>query len=105
DHRIDDIDHRVPYAEGGTTTLDDGDSYCRTSHRAKHLPGFTVHRDPHDAVLTWTTPTGHSYTSTRPPPLGHGPHRVTHRAPPGESIMERRLQRLIGAHQRGHLRQ
>jgi len=105
DHHIDDIDHRTPYTDGGTTTTADGDSYCRRSHTTKHLPGFTIraHNTPTGVrELTWTTPTAHTYTSRRPPPLGHGPHVATPKTPPGTSVAERHLQRLIGTHTTTH---
>ena len=112
DHAIDDIDHRTPYTDGGTTTTADGDSYCRRSHTTKHLPGFTIRREDIGTgahQLVWTTPTAHTYTSQRPPPLGHGPHVATPKTPPGTSVAERHLQRLIGTHTStrttGHLRQ
>ncbi|MBA2418406.1 MAG: hypothetical protein H0V59_05595 [Nocardioidaceae bacterium] len=117
DHAIDDIDHRTPYTDGGTTTTADGDAYCRSSHTTKHLPGFTIraHNTPTGVrELTWTTPTAHTYTSRRPPPLGHGPHHTTPKTPPGASVAERHLQRRIGTHTAipatstrttGHLRQ
>ncbi|MGI8953857.1 MAG: hypothetical protein ACR2FL_04660, partial [Nocardioidaceae bacterium] len=103
-----------PHSDGGTTTAAAGDSYCRSSHTTKHLPGFTVHRHNYGTStaagqLVWTTPTAHTYTSRRPPPLGHGPHVATPKTPPGTSVVERRLQRLIGTHTSsrttGHLRQ
>jgi hypothetical protein len=117
DHHIDDIDHRTPYTDGGTTTAADGDAYCRSSHTTKHLPGFTIRREDIGTgahQLAWTTPTAHTYTSQRPPPLGHGPHVATPKTPPGASVAERHLQRRIGTHTAipatstrttGHLRQ
>jgi magnesium-transporting ATPase (P-type) len=43
---------------------------CRHHHRLKHEAGWQVHNDPDDpATLTWTTPTGHAYTTRARPPL------------------------------------
>jgi hypothetical protein len=52
-------------------------SLCRRHHRTKQQPGWRVAMDA-DAVVTWTNPLGHSFTtypvdhrqavSTGPPP-------------------------------------
>jgi hypothetical protein len=57
-----DLDHTIPYPDGPTshTNLYAG---CRHDHRAKTLaPGWHVDQHP-DGTITWTTPTGHTYTS------------------------------------------
>lgn len=55
----------------GTTTLRDTGPYCRRHHRLKQTPRWQVthHRD---GAVTWTTPSGHTYTST-PPPVAEPP--------------------------------
>ncbi len=57
-----DLDHTIPYPDGPTshTNLYAG---CRHDHRTKTLaPGWHVDQHP-DGTVTWTTPTGHAYTS------------------------------------------
>lgn len=57
-----DLDHTVPYPDGHTSEFN---LYagCRHDHLAKtHAPGWHVEQHP-DATITWTTPTGHTYTS------------------------------------------
>lgn len=55
------LDHTVPYPLGPTAAhnLTDG---CTLHHHEKHSPGWSVVQHP-DGRLTWTTPTGHRYTS------------------------------------------
>ncbi|MGA9311164.1 MAG: DUF222 domain-containing protein [Pseudonocardiaceae bacterium] len=62
-----DLDHTVPYAphkpDGGTTSEHNLHASCRHHHRLKtHVDGWQVEQHPDDRV-TWTTPTGHTYTS------------------------------------------
>lgn len=57
-----DLDHTIPYPDGPTSqhNLYAG---CRHDHRTKtHAPGWHVDQHP-DGTVTWTTPTGHSYSS------------------------------------------
>lgn len=61
-----DLDHHTPHHRSKTTTLTDTGPYCRRHHRLKQTPRWTVTRHP-DGAVTWTTPTGHTYTSTPPP--------------------------------------
>ncbi len=74
-----DLDHTVAYADGGSTSDRNLYAGCRHHHRGKtHAPGW--HVDQHDdGRITWTTPTGHSYTSHphdyRPDP--HAPSAPT----------------------------
>lgn len=95
DCRIIDIDHRIPYEDGGPTTRANADSYCRRSHTVRHLPGWQVSCRTFDEdepqVLEWNTPTGHRYRSRRPAPLGHGPPAAVPREQPPESVVEDRL--------------
>ena len=58
-----DLDHTVPYGEGGRTCSCNLGALCRTHHRLKqrlhwHLEQLTP------GVLTWTTPAGRRYTAT-----------------------------------------
>ncbi|VAV93912.1 hypothetical protein MNBD_ACTINO01-548 [hydrothermal vent metagenome] len=61
-----DIDHIVAVANGGTTTDDNLAPLCRYHHRIKHEHGWTYQRTTHGRY-EWTSPTGHTYTKTRPP--------------------------------------
>ncbi|GAA1737086.1 HNH endonuclease [Aeromicrobium alkaliterrae] len=62
------IDHITPHRHGGPTTQTNGQGVCRLSNLVKELPGWQV--EPGDGgEVTWTTPTGHTYTS--PPPRAH----------------------------------
>jgi hypothetical protein len=57
------LDHAIAYAEGGDTCDTNLHGSCTAHHHLKHnAPGWTVTQHP-DARITWTTPTGHSYTS------------------------------------------
>lgn len=75
-----DADHVVVWPAGPTdrTNLMSLMSLCRRHHRTKQQPGWRVAMDA-DAVVTWTNPLGHSFTtypvdhrqavSTGPPPI------------------------------------
>ncbi len=56
-----DLDHCIPYPLGPTS---DDNLYggCHHHHSLKHHAGWTVTQHP-DGAVTWTTPTGHTYTS------------------------------------------
>lgn len=57
------LDHAVAYSADGETAAHNLYSCCGHHHRLKHTaPGWTVTPHP-DASITWTTPTGHRYTS------------------------------------------
>ncbi len=69
-HRCD-LDHRVPFdpaTDTGPTADYNIGPGCRPHHLVKHSPGWSVVQDP-DGTVTWTTPSGHTYTTT-PPPVG-----------------------------------
>lgn len=51
-----DLDHRVPYPQGATSTRNLGPG-CRRDHRAKHAPGASLRQDP-DGTLRFTTRSG-----------------------------------------------
>jgi hypothetical protein len=71
-----DIDHRDAWADGGPTTADNGDGYCRRCHRLKGHAGVTVSKSPPDCRdahrIVWRTPSGATHQSLAPPGLGHG---------------------------------
>ncbi|HYJ70529.1 MAG TPA: hypothetical protein VEX15_22985 [Nocardioidaceae bacterium] len=74
DTAINDIDHIDPHANGGPTSAANAQGLGKTDHPVRDLPGWAVEAVDSDAAagVRWTTPTGHSYTSTPPPILGHG---------------------------------
>ncbi|MGB2700187.1 MAG: HNH endonuclease signature motif containing protein, partial [Candidatus Phosphoribacter baldrii] len=57
-----DLDHAIPYPQGPTTP-DNLHDLCRRHHGFKHHAGWTIHLDPDNATLTWTSPTGRTYTT------------------------------------------
>ncbi len=76
-----DLDHTIPYQPEGTTSQHNLHASCRHHHRLKtHAPGWQVEQHLDDRI-TWTTPTGHTYTSdphdyrpdSHPPPGDHPP--------------------------------
>ncbi|HEY3632646.1 MAG TPA: HNH endonuclease signature motif containing protein, partial [Jatrophihabitantaceae bacterium] len=72
-----DLDHRVPYSKGGSTSSQNMGPLCERHHIGKHEAGWTPHRHD-DGTTTWISPTKHSYQS-RPPDL---PHDTTSDPPP-----------------------
>ena len=75
-------DHVVPVAEGGETTVDNGQGLCEGCNYAKQALGWTAEPSPGGSgeSVTTTTPTGHSYTSHPPGlpgrPMTLGPPRA-----------------------------
>jgi hypothetical protein len=61
-----DLDHRIPFADGGTTDADHLCPLCRHDHVVRHRHGWTYVRHL-DGSITWTSPLGVRYT--RPPPV------------------------------------
>jgi hypothetical protein len=58
-----DLDHTIAWDDGGTTCQHNLWAGCRHDHRLKTFaPGWTVDQYPDDRI-TFTTPTGHVYTS------------------------------------------
>ncbi len=73
-----DLDHTIPYQPDGTTSQHNLHASCRHHHRLKtHATGWHVDQHP-DSTITWTTPTGHIYTS-QPHDYRPDPH-----PPPGD---------------------
>jgi hypothetical protein len=52
-----DIDHTIPYSEGGLTEPGNLACLCPGHHTVKHLPGWSV-RQLEPGILEWTTPHG-----------------------------------------------
>ncbi|MBK6443334.1 MAG: HNH endonuclease [Actinomycetales bacterium] len=57
-----DLDHAIPYPQGPTTP-NNLHALCRRHHGFKHHAGWTIHINPDNATLTWTSPTGRTYTT------------------------------------------
>ncbi len=58
-----DLDHTVPWDQGGITCECDLAPLCRHHHRAKQAQGWRLEQlEP--GVLVWHTPSGRSYTTT-----------------------------------------
>jgi hypothetical protein len=64
-------DHVIPHEDGGPTSAANGQGTCVACNHAKQAPGWRAQPrpGPRHTVQT-TTPTGHTYTSTAPPPPG-----------------------------------
>ena len=67
-----DLDHGVAFDAGGPTSAANLSAKCRRHHRLKHQPGWEV-TQARDGTLTWTTPSGHVYSTTAPPQPRHSP--------------------------------
>ena len=79
-----DVDHAKPWHQGGSTAECNLHCLCRHHHRLKQSPGWRVTFE--DGISTWTTRTGHTYT-TRPydyrqPPTPPPPLPRRHGTPP-----------------------
>lgn len=59
-----DIDHTVPWSEGGTTSLDNLGPCSRTTHRARTHGKFRVEQES-PGRFKWTTPLGRTYWTSR----------------------------------------
>ena len=65
-----DLDHRVPYEQGGPTSPTNLEPRCRTEHRIKTLTDTTVEPDGHGGL--WITlPSGRRYHRPAEPVLDH----------------------------------
>jgi hypothetical protein len=62
-----DLDHAIPYAQGGPTTTDNTPPACRHDHVGRHTHDWTHQRLPNGDHL-WTSPLGHTYTTSGLPP-------------------------------------
>ncbi|BBZ46837.1 HNH endonuclease signature motif containing protein [Mycobacterium parmense] len=58
-----DLDHTIPYTQGGRTHASNLKCYCRTHHLVKTFWGWQEKQLP-DATLILTSPTGHTYVTT-----------------------------------------
>jgi hypothetical protein len=58
-----DLDHTIPYAQGGPTHASNIKCYCRTHHLVKTFWGWHEKQLP-DGTLILTSPSGHTYVTT-----------------------------------------
>jgi hypothetical protein len=58
-----DLDHTIPWADGGPTTEDNLAPLCRADHCLRHQAGWTYVRTP-DGDHRWTSRLGHTYTTS-----------------------------------------
>jgi hypothetical protein len=58
------LDHVLDWQHGGQTAAKNLQPLCGRHHHVKHEAGWSVRHEP-DGTVTWTSPTGHTYT--RPP--------------------------------------
>jgi hypothetical protein len=84
------IDHVQAHADGGPTSLTNGQGLCEACNYAKQAPGWKARSgtDPGEThAVHITTPTGHRYTSRPPDPPGRTRHPARPGAPPGRDEM------------------
>ena len=58
-----DLDHQIPWSEGGPTEIGNLTPLCRHDHRIRHQAGWT-HRPLPGGDIQWTTKLGHTYTTS-----------------------------------------
>jgi hypothetical protein len=58
-----DIDHTVPFDQGGPTCECNGAPLCRRHHRCKQAPGWHLTQD-RPGEMTWRLPSGRAHTTT-----------------------------------------
>jgi hypothetical protein len=56
-----DLDHTIPYGQGGRTCLCNLGPLCRHHHQVKQARGWTLQQTT-PGTMTWTTPAGRHYT-------------------------------------------
>ena len=57
-----DLDHTIPYDQGGRTCECNLAPLCRRHHQAKQAPGWHLDQ-PEPGTMIWTTPSGRTYTT------------------------------------------
>jgi hypothetical protein len=63
------LDHAHDHDQGGPTTAGNGQGLCQACNNAKQAPGWHARPRPGPRhTIETTTPTGHRYRSTAPPP-------------------------------------
>lgn len=72
------IDHRIPWAQGGKTDIDDLRPLCPRDHALRHRTR-AIYRSRPDRTVQVITPTG--FRSAAPPPVREGPMPASSAAP------------------------
>ncbi|MFD1848242.1 HNH endonuclease, partial [Arthrobacter flavus] len=62
-----DLDHTIPWHQGGTTSYDNLAALCRKHHKLK-TDGYWHYQQPEPGTLTATSLTGKTYTTNPDPP-------------------------------------
>ena len=62
-----DVDHRVDWQYGGTTSSDNLDPVCERHHTLKHGSRWESHRCPSTGATLWTSPTAAQWEADPPP--------------------------------------
>lgn len=62
-----DIDHRVDWQHGGTTSAENLAPECESHHRLKHESLWKLDRDAETGATRWVSPTGHEADEDPPP--------------------------------------
>ncbi|MFL6161217.1 MAG: DUF222 domain-containing protein [Jatrophihabitantaceae bacterium] len=74
-------EHTTPYSKGGSTCRCNGALACRRHNQCKHHTGWNYTHNS-DGSFTWTTSTGHSYTSAPTTHWTSRQHQITPPTPP-----------------------
>ncbi|PXA65782.1 HNH endonuclease signature motif containing protein [Cryobacterium arcticum] len=78
------IDHTIPWNKGGPTAVGNLVHLCKACHRLKHQSSFSTRQSPTGA-LSWTSPSGKTYTREPANPIGPPTPSVA-AAHPAESV-------------------
>jgi hypothetical protein len=62
-----DLDHRTPHSQGGPTHVENLGPLCRHHHNIHHHHGWT-YQPLNGGDYQWTSPLGHTYTTSGTPP-------------------------------------
>ena len=86
-----DVDHTIDWAKGGTTTLGNLGTLCRSCHTLKHDSRWAVRQLP-GGVFEWTSPIGQVITDV-PEPIGPVFTDTPRRSPPSTATRAERRRR------------
>jgi hypothetical protein len=69
-----DLEHAIPWEEGGETNAENLNAICSRHHHGKHEAGWEPERQP-DGSIEWRSPTGHRYVEEAATyPIDHTTH-------------------------------